>query len=849
MKIRKIGYIAGIIFMLGIANAFGQESATVKGVVRTQNNIEFPGVNLIFYNRVLDSNFFAETDYKGEYMIKLREGVYSLRTEFEGFTDYKLDNISLTGGEIKVIDITLNEKVYTTETINVEEYFRQKQNDLRTSLFNVPPINIKVLPGGIEDVLRSLKSLPGVTSPNDFTSQLVVRGSGPDQNLIIMDDVEIFNPYRLYGLVSMFNPETLSDINLITGGFPSKYGDRLSAVLDVTNKEGDRDRPISLLTNINIANANIIVQGKNPLKIPGSWIVSTRRTYYDLIVGPFAKSAGLITDDSSFPSFQDLQFKIAFGPFKKNKFIINGIFSRDGVDIISGDERKNADSVNVNDVTHNNVLSLSWHYIPNQNFISKTTLSYYNNSGDNEFEGDILDPLLDREAFTPGQRDSLKSIGAMLGFNFDSKYNFIKISLGNRSAYWYGKYYFEFGGGVDLIRNDLNYKLILDDRFKAFLRSFNNASSLLEDFTIEGKDNYRANTYFQVRIPIGDRFYIQPSARFDYYSVISKPYISPRINFGYAIDALTTVRSAFGFYYQSPGYEKLVDGQTFYDLTSERAGNLNAEKALHFVLGVDRWLNNQWYMRLEGYYKKFDDLILQEKLTAYRYKWYLNDPTNTDPNYIKNPVNWTRSSEKLPVDSLTPTPINGGIGNAYGVEIMLEKRYLGPNTKFYGWINYSYSKSTRQREGGFEYPFRFDQTHTVNVVLNYKLNSWLEAGARWTYATNFPYTPPVGIQPRNFNDTLVVNPFTNQVIFNLNYGDDANRFSERRPAYHRLDVRLTAYADFWNAKWSFYLDVINVYNRKNVIGYNYVLKDDLTIERRTTGMIPILPTLGLTARF
>ncbi len=849
MKIRKIGYIAGIIFMLGIANAVGQESATVKGVVRTQNNIEFPGVNLIFYNRVLDSNFFAETDFKGEYMTKLREGVYSLRTEFEGFTDYRLDNISLTGGEIKVIDITLNEKVYTTETINVEEYFRQKQNDLRTSLFNVPPINIKVLPGGIEDVLRSLKSLPGVTSPNDFTSQLVVRGSGPDQNLIIMDDVEIFNPYRLYGLVSMFNPETLSDINLITGGFPSKYGDRLSAVLDVTNKEGDRDRPISLLTNINIANANIIVQGKNPLKIPGSWIVSTRRTYYDLIVGPFAKSAGLITDDSSFPSFQDLQFKIAFGPFKKNKFIINGIFSRDGVDIISGDERKNADSINVNDVTHNNVLSLSWHYIPNQNFISKTTLSYYNNSGDNEFEGDILDPLLDREAFTPGQRDSLKSIGALLGFNFDSKYNFRKISLGNRSAYWYGKYYFEFGGGVDLIRNDLNYKLNLDDQFKAFLRSFNNASSLLEDFTIEGKDNYRANTYLQVRIPIGDRFYIQPSARFDYYSVISKPYISPRINFGYAIDALTTVRSAFGFYYQSPGYEKLIDGQTFYDLTSERAGNLNAERALHFVLGVDRWLNNQWYMRLEGYYKKFDDLILQEKLTAYRYKWYLNDPTNTDPNYIKNPVNWTRSSEKLPVDSLTPTPINGGIGNAYGVEIMLEKRYLGPNTKFYGWINYSYSKSTRQRVGDLEYPFRFDQTHTLNIVLNYKLNSWLEAGARWTYATNFPYTPPVGIQPRNFNDTLVVNPFTNQLIFNLNYGDDANRFSERRPAYHRLDVRLTAYADFWNAKWSFYLDVINVYNRKNVIGYNYVLKEDLTIERRTTGMIPILPTLGLTARF
>jgi len=114
--------------------------------------------------------------------------------------------------------------MYTTDIIDVEGQFKQSQNDLRTSIFNVFPKNIKILPGATEDVLRSIKVFSGVSSPNDFTSQLVIRGSGPDQNLIIMDDVEIFNPYRLYRLVSMFNPETLHDITLITGGFPSKYG-------------------------------------------------------------------------------------------------------------------------------------------------------------------------------------------------------------------------------------------------------------------------------------------------------------------------------------------------------------------------------------------------------------------------------------------------------------------------------------------------------------------------------------------------------------------------------------------------------------------------------------------------
>ncbi len=76
-------------------------------------------------------------------------------------------------------------------------------------------------------------------APNDFSSQLIVRGSGPDQNLIIIDDIEVFNPYRLYGVVSMFNPDAVADVNLVTGGFPAKYGDRLSAVLDVTNREGN----------------------------------------------------------------------------------------------------------------------------------------------------------------------------------------------------------------------------------------------------------------------------------------------------------------------------------------------------------------------------------------------------------------------------------------------------------------------------------------------------------------------------------------------------------------------------------------------------------------------------------
>ncbi|MFZ4589653.1 MAG: TonB-dependent receptor [Ignavibacteria bacterium] len=822
-------------------------NSVLTGTIRNAKDKKLPGVTVAIYNKTSQEIFRGKTNSDGEYSIDAPKGKYRLTASMEGFTQYEKDEVILNESKVVYTDITLTEKLYSTDEIEVLGQ-KQQQNDLRTSWFNVSPANIKVLPGGLEDVMRSLKSLPGVTAPNDFTSQLIVRGSGPDQNLIIMDEVEIFNPYRLYGLVSMFNPETLSDINLITGGFPAKYGDRLSAVLDVTNKEGVTDRKLSVITNINIANTNIVLQGKNPLKIPGSWLVSTRRTYYDLILGPFARSAKLITDDSSFPSFEDVQFKLAFGPFKKSKFIINGIFSKDGVDIIPGSERSNPDSVNVNDVTNNNVLAVGWHYNPNPGFISKTTFSWYRNSGDNQFDGDIIDPLIDKENLTPEQRDSLRLIGALLGFDFKSTYAFRKLSLGNRSVLLSGSNKYEFGGGVDIIRNDLTYSLNLDPAFKAFLNSLPNARPFLQDFTINGKDNYRASSYGLARFEVGKQFFWQPSLRLDYYSLLSKVYVSPRFNVGYAFDPLTTLRSSVGVYYQSPGYEKLVDNQTFYDLASPQVTDLKAERSLHFVLGVDRWLNSSWLLKLEAYYKRFDNLIVSQRLTAYRYKYSLLDPNNHDPIYMKNPSNWVRSADRQPIDSVTSIPVNAGTGNSYGIEISLERKYTGPTTRLYGWINYSLSKATRERYG-VESVFRFDQTHNINVVLNYRVNNWFEVGARWNYASNFPFTEPLGITPRVVSDTLVVNPLTNQVIFNLDYGDDNNRFASRRPAYHRLDIRLSANTRFWNAEWSFYLDVINVYNRKNVLTYNYTIGSDLSVKQKVVGMFPILPTLGVNARF
>ncbi len=825
------------------------QSSVLKGKITNPDGSPI-GLVKIKLNSEDITNITKKTDKKGEFIFGgLSKGTYSIIAQLEGYKSAGRKNIILNGFDTLNIDILLDAESYSTEEIDVvSKRFKQAQNDMRTSLLNLEPKTTRVIPGVGEDVLRSLQTLPGVSAPNDFSSQLIIRGSGPDQNLIVMDNIEIFNPYRLYGVFSMFNPETLEDINLITGGFPSRYGDRLSAVLDVTNREGSKTKYFTGQTNINIANANLVFSGKIPFKnIPGSWIFSTRRSYYDLIIGPFAKKSGLIDESASFPAFEDIQGKITLGPWKEHKIILNGIYSKDGVNIIPGESKEMEDSISVRDNSTNDVIGLAWHYAPNNKFLTRTTFSWYRNKGDAQFGGELLDPVLDREIYTPEVRDSLRALGLFLGIGFKSKYTFRKYAIQNNTIFISKHHKTEIGGGIDIMKTDLEFSIQLDDRLRTLAQNNPNFSAISTG-QLDGKNYYRANVYFQDRAEISKKLFTQFGARLDYFAINKKLYLSPRFNLSYAIDKVTTIRAATGIYYQSPGYEKLIDQQTFYDLSEEKSKNLEAERSIHYIAGIERWLTNDMLIKFEGYYKQFSNLIVQEKLTGYRYEFYRYDPNNNDPEYLRNPVNWYRSSEKLPFDSLTITPVNGASGKSYGFEFYFEKKSVNPSDKFNGWLSYSLSFANRHRDGIIT-PFRYDQRHSVNVVANYRILKWLELGARFNFSSNFPVTLPVGIRPRVVGDSLAVLPIVNTVQFDYDFGGEENKLSGRKPVYHRLDIRATAYTKFWGIDWAFYLDVINVYNKKNVIGYDFYIDNNLQVKIKPIGQFPILPTIGINARF
>ncbi len=825
------------------------QTGGIKGNV-SDGKSPIPLVNVIVINTI----FGAGTDTSGNYLIKgILPGEYKIKFSAVGWVT-KFVDVEIIGDRIYELDVVLTEKVIEVKAVEVTGSYMQDKRDTRTSLIDLNPRSAKTLPGAVEDVFRTLHSMPGVIAPNDFSSQLIIRGSSPHENLIIIDDIEIFNPYRLYGVVSMFNPDVVSEVNLITGGFQAKYGDRLSALLEVSNREGNSQRGIGGSLNASIVSANLILEGKNPLGIRGSWLFNSRRTYYDLILEPFVKTAGLVDNKTTFPNFYDFQAKLVIGPYSGHKILIDGIISRDGVDIVSGKRRNTPDSVGVYNVTRNDLVGIAYHYAPNRKLMNKLILSYYTSNGSTEFDSKLLDPSLNRGRFENSLPDTLAPY--LLGLNFDALFSFSKYSIDNNLSFFAEDHRIEGGIGADFMETWFDFKVDLNPEVVAIFLANPQFQTVLSDIKSRRRYN-RYRLYLQDNYKLTNNLFFQPSLRFDYYDILKKAYLAPRISMSFAIDDFTTFRTMWGVYYQSPGYEKIRDQNILYDLSEIYTNNLLAEKAIHYVASLERWLSSEWNIRLEAYYKDFSDLIVQNVVSGISF--VTEKIPGKDPRY---PSGWT-SPSTVYSDSLTQIPINGSYGEAYGFEVFLAKKNILNNSRFSGWISYALAFANRY-ENNITLPFRFDQRHTINIVFNYRINRWFDLGVRWQYGSGFPYTEPIGIRPRvEFQDldedgipeTPLISTRTNtenengeeSVIYDVDLG--GKRRNARIPDYHRLDVRLNAAADYWDLEWIFYLDVINIYNHFNIVNYEYYVTEDLTIGREPTTMFPVIPTLGFSVKF
>lgn len=832
LHLRLLTLVLLALFVPIAAPASDTGRGAIEGVVRVPDG-PAAGATVLLDNTKLGTT----TDGQGRFAIEnIPPGSYSVVVRLIGYDQPAASVAEVTASNRTRVEITLRLAAVEMHQVEITASRRRTADDTRASVVSMTPREAKYLPGAAEDVLRSLRSLPGVLSVNDFSSQLVIRGSGPDQNFIAIDGFEVINPYRLYGFISMFNPETVSDISLETGGFGAKYGDRLSAVLDVRNREGNADRLLHGKLNSSLTNANLILEGALPAG--GSYLVSARRTYYDLILAPFLKKTKIVEGDVALPNFRDVQAKFVLPLDDKNKLLLTGITSRDGAQLTTGKDRLRPDSVSFLDESYNTLVGGTWQFTPASSVVAQTRVSWYRNNGAGAFDGSFVDP-----AQNSGDRSRTDTLGLrFFAFGVDYDYSYKKLTLQEIVSVSSGVHSLEMGGGIDRLTTERIRSFRLDDTFKQLILSRGQAPP--QDITAS-LTYTRWNLFLHDRIAVLPNLFLQPGLRMDRYEVLNRSYVAPRFAVSYGLDPLTTVRGAVGIYYQSPGMEK-QDNRAALDFTNETMSGLRAERADHFIAGVERMLSSEWQVKVESYYKRFSDVIVPQKFKGRVWTSYRTDAAVFSPSGWSAPVQVLR-------DSVTTTPVNDAAGRSYGFEVMLQKLNLAAGEKVSGWVSYALSYADRDRHGEIT-PFVFDQRHAVNVVASYRFAERWELGANFTLRSGRPYVQAIGVKPRLRIETVngvqsasIVRDANGKVILDVDYEQD--KYSGRLSLYHALDVRATTYPQWWGLQWSVYLDVTNIYNHGNQQQIGYFIDDSGTLKQRVTNGLPIFPALGFSLAF
>ncbi len=570
----RVLIILSIIFLLNLNQySFCQESLSrvnLSGVIKDAKTGEAViGANILLY---MDS--LKQTP--------LHRGVATNKYGFYSVPDISVRTyyifVSCVGYETKIIELVLRTNEKSRElNINIEaqsvllgevvvEDRRITDFTQTSSTIEIDPMLIEKLPslGSEPDIFRALQLLPGVTSATEISTGVYVRGGSSDQNLTLVDGVQVYNPSHLGGFASTFNSDVLKNIKLIKGGFPAEYGSRLSSVLDITMREGTKEK-VKGVISLSTISSRVTMEG--PLDTNSTFILSARSMYLDKIL-PIAK------EFNSIPryNFYDANGKVNFNLSEKNKIFISGFFSRDKII-----ESPNSKDVAFNIAWRNATVNLTWTNISSSTLFHRTSLMYtnYNFSTLIKDEQSVKDPL-----------------------DFYTASNINDFSVRRETEIFVGEDHM-IKAGADFIYH--NFSTTTSDYYvpefdyKPFygteLNVLEGAIYLQDDWKITS--NLRTNT--------GARLYYFPSSK-----LIT---IEPRIFLTYYIFDRLIVRTAFALVNQTLHLLNRSDIYLPTDVWYPSTSAIKPSRSLQTSIGIEATSTDRTFLfSVEGYYKDLKNL-------------------------------------------------------------------------------------------------------------------------------------------------------------------------------------------------------------------------------------------------
>lgn len=736
--------------------------------------------------------FYSLTVPSGKYVVEFRlSGVQTKKKEITLNSDVRYD-------------MELGESIQDIDEIKVVANADQNTNSTQLGSHELDIDEIKTLPAfmGEVDIIKTIQLLPGVSSAAEGGQGFYVRGGGPDQNLVLLDEAVVYNAAHLFGFFSVFNADAVKNVNLIKGGMPANFGGRMSSVLEVSMNEGN-NKKFRVKGGIGAISSRITVEG--PLKKnKGSFVLSGRRTYIDLIMKAAISDTSPFAGSSYF--FYDMNLKMNYKLGDKDRLYLSGYYGKDEFNFGNIE-----DGFSVDMPWGNGIAALRWNHLFSSRLFMNVTGTYTNylfefGSAQDQFRFELNSGISDWGgkvdfSYYPSTRHTLKW---GLDYTF---HTFTPISVSAES-------------------NDVEFDTGLAQK----LISHESAAYVLDEFDLNEKIKINAGIRYSTfqhvgpftRYFKGDGISTQDSTRTYEKGDLIQFYhgLEPRISGRIKLNKNSSIKAGYAYNYQ------------YVHLTSLSAVSLPTDV---WYPTTSKAKPQQGWQTSLGYFKNFNQNMFETSIELY-YKG------------LKNLIEYKEGA--LPNDNVNDNTDNllvFGTGWSYGTEFFIKKK----KGKFTGWIGYTWSKTERKfpdLNNGVPFPAKYDRRHDLSVILSYKLNE------RWVFSSAFIYATGNTL-------TLPSSWYVQDQDLLFNYGP---RNSTRMAPYHRLDLSATWYSKAYKeqknletgetikvkkkvrSNWAF--SIYNVYNRANPY-FLYVDNDgdffsgnfDISIKQVT--LFPIIPSV------
>ena len=785
--------IRRLLFLLLICQPLisaAQEKYSVSGYIKDATTSEsLIGAN-VYVKELLKGN---STNQYGFFSFTVPEGKYNLVISFLGYDDAIIP-ITLDK-DLRINHALQPNTISTKEIVITGERSDKNVSNTEMGTIDVSVEKVKALPAflGETDLLKTIQLLPGVQSAGEGNSGFYVRGGGPDQNLVLLDEANVYNVSHLFGFFSVFNTDAVKNIELIKGGMPAQYGGRLASVLDISMKEGNMNE-YQVEGGLGFVASRLTVQG--PIKKDtASFIISARRTFIDLFLRePFIKESSNAFGNNYY--FYDLNAKLNYRISDKDRIYLSGYFGRDVFKFRSPDS-----DFAVDIPWGNATASFRWNHLFKDNLFMNTSLIFSDykfefGANQSDFEFKLFSGIQDWNAkvdlnWYPNIRHDVK-----FGFNY-IYHTFTPSNASARS----GEVDFDLGDIVKLYAHDaaiyINDEYEVSDRVRVSAGLRGTLFSHVGPFDRYIKDSF-GETSDTIQYSRGEEIKTYTN-------------IEPRLSMRFAINRSSSVKAAYTKNYQ------------YIHLASLSGVSLPTDTWIPSTDIVKPQIGNQYAM---GYFRNFKNNIYEASAEIY-YKT------------MKNQVEYAEGT--LPGDDVidnTDNFLTFGKGKSYGLELFVKKA----KGKTSGWIGYTLSWTDRtfaEINNGKTFFAKYDRRHDISIVLTHELNKKWNFGLTWVYATGNSVTIPVSY--------FVIDGFL--------VPEYSERNDFRLIPYHRLDLSATytkPNQKKFESSWNF--SIFNVYNRYNPYFIYFDSEGDFDnssfqVQAKQVSLFPILPSVTYNFKF